>query len=101
MNRKGQISMEYLLIVGVILVIAAGAVLTMTKFNPTDTASEGLDKSKQQLSEMNMAVGKIGVVGGGLNGAGIARDAALRGLRVLLLEKNDFGSGTSSWTSRL
>ncbi len=41
------------------------------------------------------------VVGGGINGAGIARDAALRGLRVLLLEKNDFGSGTSSFSSRL
>jgi glycerol-3-phosphate dehydrogenase len=43
----------------------------------------------------------IAVIGGGINGAGIARDAALRGLRVLLLEKNDFGSGTSSWSSRL
>ncbi|MEM1262550.1 MAG: glycerol-3-phosphate dehydrogenase [Pseudomonadota bacterium] len=41
------------------------------------------------------------VVGGGINGVGIARDAALRGLRVLLLEKDDFGSGTSSWSSRL
>lgn len=41
------------------------------------------------------------IVGGGINGAGIARDAALRGLSVLLLEKNDFGSGTSSWSSRL
>jgi glycerol-3-phosphate dehydrogenase len=41
------------------------------------------------------------VIGGGINGAGIARDAALRGLRVLLLEKGDFGSGTSSWSSRL
>lgn len=41
------------------------------------------------------------VIGGGINGAGIARDAATRGLRVLLLEKNDFGSGTSSWSSRL
>ena len=43
----------------------------------------------------------IVVIGGGINGAGIARDAALRGLRVLLLEKNDFGSGTTSWSSRL
>ncbi len=43
----------------------------------------------------------IAVVGGGINGAGIARDAALRGYKVLLLEKNDFGSGTSSWSSRL
>ncbi len=41
------------------------------------------------------------VVGAGINGAGIARDAALRGLSVLLLEKNDIGSGTSSWSSRL
>lgn len=41
------------------------------------------------------------VIGGGINGAGIVRDAALRGLRVLLLEKGDFGSGTSSWSSRL
>ncbi|MCH8335025.1 MAG: FAD-dependent oxidoreductase [Proteobacteria bacterium] len=44
---------------------------------------------------------EVVVVGGGINGAGIARDAALRGLSVLLLEKNDFGSGTSSWSSRL
>jgi glycerol-3-phosphate dehydrogenase len=41
------------------------------------------------------------IIGGGINGAGIARDAALRGLTVLLLEQNDFGSGTSSWSSRL
>jgi glycerol-3-phosphate dehydrogenase len=43
----------------------------------------------------------IVVVGGGINGAGIARDAALRGLRVLLLEKYDFGGATSAWSSRL
>lgn len=41
------------------------------------------------------------IIGGGINGAGIARDAAMRGLRVLLLEQNDFGSGTTSWSSRL
>ncbi len=41
------------------------------------------------------------VVGGGVTGAGIARDAALRGLHVLLVEKDDFGSGTSSRSSRL
>lgn len=41
------------------------------------------------------------VIGGGINGAGIARDAALRGLSVLLLEAQDFGGGTSSWSSRL
>lgn len=41
------------------------------------------------------------VVGGGITGCGVARDAALRGLRVALVEKGDFGSGTSSRSSRL
>ena len=41
------------------------------------------------------------VVGGGINGAGIARDAALRGLSVALVERDDFASGTSSRSSRL
>jgi glycerol-3-phosphate dehydrogenase len=41
------------------------------------------------------------VVGGGIVGAGIARDAAMRGLRVALVEQNDFASGTSSRSSRL
>ncbi|HEY9745538.1 MAG TPA: glycerol-3-phosphate dehydrogenase [Oculatellaceae cyanobacterium] len=41
------------------------------------------------------------VIGGGINGTGVARDAALRGMRVLLLEKNDFGAGTSAHSSRL
>jgi len=41
------------------------------------------------------------VIGGGITGAGIARDAALRGLSVALFEKDDFGSGTSSKSSKL
>ncbi len=41
------------------------------------------------------------VVGGGINGAGIARDAAGRGLRVLLVEQDDLGSHTSSASSKL
>jgi glycerol-3-phosphate dehydrogenase len=41
------------------------------------------------------------VIGAGINGAGIARDAALRGLRVLLLDKGDIASGTTSWSTRL
>jgi len=43
----------------------------------------------------------IVVCGGGITGAGIARDAALRGLKVALVEKRDFGSGTSSKSSKL
>jgi glycerol-3-phosphate dehydrogenase len=41
------------------------------------------------------------VIGGGINGAAIARDAALRGLRVALVEQSDFASGTSSRSSKL
>jgi glycerol-3-phosphate dehydrogenase len=41
------------------------------------------------------------VIGGGINGAGIAREAALRGLRTALVEKGDFASGTSSRSSKL
>jgi len=41
------------------------------------------------------------VVGGGITGAGVARDAAMRGLRVLLVEMNDLASATSSRSSKL
>jgi len=43
----------------------------------------------------------IVIIGGGIIGAGIARDAALRGLRVALFEKRDFGSGTTAGSTRL
>ncbi|MCH8183742.1 MAG: glycerol-3-phosphate dehydrogenase [Proteobacteria bacterium] len=43
----------------------------------------------------------ICVIGGGINGAGIARDAAGRGLRVLLLEKGDLAGATSSASTKL
>ena len=41
------------------------------------------------------------VIGGGITGCGVARDAAMRGLRVALFEANDFASGTSGRSSRL
>lgn len=41
------------------------------------------------------------VIGGGVNGLGIAWDAADRGLSVLVVDKGDWGSGTSSWSSRM
>jgi glycerol-3-phosphate dehydrogenase len=41
------------------------------------------------------------IIGAGVNGAGIARDAAMRGLRTLLLDKGDLASGTTSWSTRL
>ena len=41
------------------------------------------------------------VVGGGITGAGVALDAATRGLRTALVEADDFASGTSSKSSKL
>jgi len=41
------------------------------------------------------------VIGGGINGAGVARDAAGRGLKVLLIDKDDLASATSQWSTKL
>src|SRR5687768_257293 len=49
----------------------------------------------------NGAVVDLLVVGGGVNGAGIARDAVGRGLSVLLCEKGDLAEGTSSRSGKL
>ena len=43
----------------------------------------------------------VAVIGGGITGAGMARDAAMRGLSVVLIEANDFASGTSSRSSKM
>jgi glycerol-3-phosphate dehydrogenase len=43
----------------------------------------------------------LAIIGGGINGCGIARDAAGRGLSVFLCEQNDLASGTSSWSTKL
>jgi glycerol-3-phosphate dehydrogenase len=43
----------------------------------------------------------IFIIGGGINGCGIARDAAGRGYSVFLAEMNDLASGTSSWSTKL
>src|SRR5256885_11102191 len=48
-----------------------------------------------------MAQFDLAVIGGGINGAGIARDAAGRGLRVVLIEQHDLASGTSSASTKL
>src|ERR1700704_2479438 len=48
-----------------------------------------------------MADYDLAIIGGGLNGVSVARDAAGRGLRVILLEQGDLGSGASSASPRL
>ena len=43
----------------------------------------------------------LAIIGGGVNGCGIARDAVGRGNSVFLCEMNDLASGTSSWSTKL
>src|SRR5919197_6018421 len=47
------------------------------------------------------AVYDLAIIGGGVNGCGIARDASGRGLKVILAEQGDFASGTSSASTKL
>jgi glycerol-3-phosphate dehydrogenase len=56
---------------------------------------------RASIERMKRQIVDVVVIGGGITGAGIARDAALRGLSVALVEKDDFASGTSSKTSRM
>ncbi len=53
------------------------------------------------LEQLNGQHFDLAVIGGGITGAGIALDAATRGLRVALVEKADFASGTSSKSTKL
>jgi glycerol-3-phosphate dehydrogenase len=63
-------------------------------------ASVTMDRAAR-LDRLTSARFDVVVIGGGITGAGIARDAALRGLSVALLEADDWASGTSSRSSRL
>lgn len=57
--------------------------------------------SKRNTASLSEQVFDLAIIGGGILGAGIARDAAMRGLSVALVEKNDFASGTSSASTKL
>jgi glycerol-3-phosphate dehydrogenase len=56
---------------------------------------------KRDLSRIAGETFDLIIIGGGIVGAGIARDAALRGLHILLVEKEDFACGTTSRSTRL
>lgn len=56
---------------------------------------------RDSLSRFAEEVFDILIIGGGITGAGLALDAALRGLRVALVEKRDFAAGTSSRSTKL
>ena len=68
--------------------------------NPVDP-SFSFDTRRACLDEMARSPVDVLVIGGGITGAGIARDAAMRGFRTALVERADFGAGTSSRSSRL
>ena len=66
-------------------------------------AGSTLSRAQQESERESkgMADFDLAIIGGGINGAGIARDAAGRGLKVVLVEQNDLASGTSSASSKL
>ena len=55
----------------------------------------------QQSDESDAAPYDLAIIGGGVNGCGIARDAVGRGLRVFLCEQGDLAQGTSSASTKL
>jgi glycerol-3-phosphate dehydrogenase len=57
--------------------------------------------NRHRIEDLGREVYDLLICGGGINGAGIAREAALRGFKVLLLEKADFASGSSSRSTKL
>jgi glycerol-3-phosphate dehydrogenase len=59
------------------------------------------ESRKADLGAMAAETCDLLVIGGGITGAGVARDAALRGFRVALVERRDFACGTSSRSSKL
>ena len=64
-------------------------------------ADDGLSMRDQTLESLADRHFDVLVIGAGINGAGIARDAAMRGLSVLLVDKGDVSAGTTSWSTRL
>ncbi|MGM0884551.1 MAG: glycerol-3-phosphate dehydrogenase/oxidase [Bacillota bacterium] len=59
------------------------------------------ENRKEQLADMQRTPVDVLVIGGGITGAGIALDAAARGLKVALVEMQDFAAGTSSRSTKL
>ncbi|GAA1857852.1 glycerol-3-phosphate dehydrogenase/oxidase [Brevibacterium marinum] len=78
----------------------------MTSSTSGNTALNA-ERRRQDLAELSEAEASgaepvdLVVIGGGITGVGVALDAASRGLSVVLIERRDLASGTSSWSSKL
>ena len=71
---------------------------------PEVPGSAALNAARRRAELSHLADGEsvdLLVIGGGITGAGVALDAATRGLRVALVEKHDLAFGTSRWSSKL
>src|SRR5450432_1897156 len=68
---------------------------------PTVPGQTTPDQRAEALTMLAEGSFDVLVIGGGITGAGVARDAAMRGLSVALVDASDFASGTSSRSSRL
>ncbi|MGK5169696.1 glycerol-3-phosphate dehydrogenase/oxidase [Geodermatophilus sp. CPCC 205761] len=76
----------------------------MPAAGPSDGAGAGALSPARRVADLDVVAGgrvDVVVVGGGVTGAGVALDAASRGLSVVLLERADLASGTSRWSSKL
>jgi glycerol-3-phosphate dehydrogenase len=73
----------------------------MSNRGPADPSSPGRFDRDAALGRLATEQFDVLVIGGGITGAGVALDAASRGLSVGLVEKDDFASGTSSKSSKL
>jgi glycerol-3-phosphate dehydrogenase len=72
--------------------------------HPGDAARPGVLDARQRARDLDVLVERgvdVLVVGGGVTGAGVALDAAARGLSVALCERTDLAAGTSRWSSKL
>lgn len=67
----------------------------------TKESSLSTSKRENTIGKLSSQLFDLLVIGGGITGAGIALDAASRGMTVALVEKNDFASGTSSKSTKL
>jgi len=72
-----------------------------SSLNPKKSSNTNSLSRHERLEELKNSIYELVVLGGGATGAGIALDAASRGIKTALIEKNDFASGTSSKSTKL